>query len=244
MARIRTDNVFGTITNDPLTAAGTTLNSAGLANLDVVASPDEALITLDPNRANGAPEIVVVTAHTASATSATITRGAFGTAARQHVAGTEWVHGPIGGNSTTLVDDAADQGDFPPMGEWEDYTPSNTNVTVGNGTETARFTRIGRTITYVYTLEWGSTTSYGGTIQVGLPVPSAVTGGGCMGSARMLDAGTRHWLGSTVVDETNGQQVFVIQQNSSGSGLVSGSNPFTWAEGDFLSVTGSYEAAA
>ncbi|HKY76004.1 MAG TPA: hypothetical protein VJS45_07685 [Acidimicrobiia bacterium] len=91
--RIRTDNVFGTTTDNPLTAAATTMNSAGLANLAAVSSA-HAVIVLDPLRAAGAPEIVVVTAHTGSATSATITRGAYGTSAREHAAGTLWVHAP------------------------------------------------------------------------------------------------------------------------------------------------------
>lgn len=89
--RIRTDNVLGTVTDDPLTNVATTLNSAGLANLAAVSSA-HAIIVLDPLRSAGAPEIVVVTAHTGSATSATVTRGQYGTAARQHASGVLWVH--------------------------------------------------------------------------------------------------------------------------------------------------------
>lgn len=92
MARLRSNNVFGTSTNVPLTAAGTTLTSDGLANLAVVASPDVAVLTLDPNRVNGAPEIVYVTAHASAAGSATILRGQEGTVAREHPSGTFWVH--------------------------------------------------------------------------------------------------------------------------------------------------------
>lgn len=92
-ARIRANNVFGATTNNPLAIGGTTLNSAGLANLPAV-SGDHAVIVLDPLRTAGAPEIVIVTAHTGAATSATITRGAYGTAARSHASGTLWVHAP------------------------------------------------------------------------------------------------------------------------------------------------------
>lgn len=91
--RIRTDNVFGTTTDNPLTNGATTINSAGLANLAAVSSA-HAILVLDPLRSAGAPEMVVVTAHTSSATSATITRGAYGTAARQHASGTLWLHAP------------------------------------------------------------------------------------------------------------------------------------------------------
>lgn len=92
-SRIRTDNVFGTLTDNPLTNGATTMNSAGLANLAAV-SGNHAVIVLDPLRSAGAPEIVIVTAHTGSATSATITRGAYGTSSRQHAQGTLWVHAP------------------------------------------------------------------------------------------------------------------------------------------------------
>lgn len=92
MTRVRTDNVFGTITDNPLTSGATTVNSAGLANLAAVASPDYAVITLDPNGVDGAPEIIYVTAHTGSATSVTVLRAQEGTAAREHDAGTFWVH--------------------------------------------------------------------------------------------------------------------------------------------------------
>lgn len=91
--RIRTNNVFGTVSDNPLTNVATTLNSNGLANLDAVSSA-HAVLVLDPLRTAGAPEIVIVTAHTGSATSAPITRGAYGTSARQHAQGTLWVHAP------------------------------------------------------------------------------------------------------------------------------------------------------
>ena len=89
--RIRDNGVFGTTTDNPLTLGATTINSANLALLGVVLS-NHALITLDPLRANGAPEIVMVTVHTTASTVATIQRGMFGTVARAHPSGTLWVH--------------------------------------------------------------------------------------------------------------------------------------------------------
>lgn len=89
--RIRNNGITGTTTNDPLTNGAATLESANLAKLGVV-SGDHAIITLDPLREVGEPEIVMVTAHTASSTSATIQRGMYGTTARQHPVNTLWVH--------------------------------------------------------------------------------------------------------------------------------------------------------
>lgn len=92
--RIRDNNVFGTTTDNPLTAGSTSFNSVGLANLSVITS-NHATITLDPLRQYGNPEIVIVTVHTAASTIATITRGAYGTTAREHPQGTLWVHAPL-----------------------------------------------------------------------------------------------------------------------------------------------------
>lgn len=92
--RIRSNNQFGLTTDNPLTAGATTFNSARLSLFPVV-SAAHAVVTLDPRALNGEPEIVIITAHTAAATVATITRGAYGTVARSHPSGTEWVHAPL-----------------------------------------------------------------------------------------------------------------------------------------------------
>lgn len=94
--RVRSNNVFGTITNNPLTASATTINSAGLVNLATIGGTQNATIALDPLRVNGAPEIVIVTAHGTLASSATIIRGAYGTTARPHPLGTTWTNSPLG----------------------------------------------------------------------------------------------------------------------------------------------------
>lgn len=90
--RMRFASQWGTITNNPLLIGGLTMNSAELASLPAVTSSQYAAIVLDPLSTN--PEIVWVTAHTASATSATIVRGREGTSARQHNVGTRWSHAP------------------------------------------------------------------------------------------------------------------------------------------------------
>ena len=92
--RIRSNSEFGLTTDNPLTAGATTFNSARLSLMPVV-SAAHAVVTLDPRAVNGEPEIVIITAHTAAATVATISRGAYDTIARSHPVGTEWIHAPI-----------------------------------------------------------------------------------------------------------------------------------------------------
>lgn len=93
--RLRQNFLSGTVTDNPLTSGATTVNSANLASLVAVDSASHAVIVLDPDGVAGAPEVVYVTAHSTSATSATIVRGREGSSARQHASGTPWVHGSV-----------------------------------------------------------------------------------------------------------------------------------------------------
>lgn len=93
--RHRFNGIFGSITDNPLTSGAGSFNSAGLTDMGVISVPDHVIITLDPLKQYGAPEIVIVTSHTTAATVASVTRGAYGTTARAHPQGTLWVHAPL-----------------------------------------------------------------------------------------------------------------------------------------------------
>jgi hypothetical protein len=92
MAALFANFQSGTTTTAPLLIAGTTLDSAGFANLPTIAAPDYMWLTLDPTGVAGLPEIVQVTAHAGAATTLTIVRAQQATAARQHLAATIWRH--------------------------------------------------------------------------------------------------------------------------------------------------------
>lgn len=94
MARLRFNFIGGMITDNPLTSGATAMNSDAFAALPTIASPDYAAITIDPDGTEGAPEIAWITAHTAAATSATVSRGQEGTTALQHSQDVYWAHGP------------------------------------------------------------------------------------------------------------------------------------------------------
>lgn len=130
-SRVRGNNVFGLVSDSPLAGSNPTMNSAGLANLPVVAGgAQHAIITLDPLRIGGAPEIVVVTAHTSLATVATITRGAFGTTTRAHQQGTLWTHTPMNEDYISVLTSTTRPLD-PYEGEF--IFESDTNKLVGYG---------------------------------------------------------------------------------------------------------------
>lgn len=266
--RIRDNNCQGTVTDAPLTAGATTLNSAGLANLSAVSS-NHAVIVLDPLRAAGAPEIVIVTAHTGAATSATITRGAYGTSARQHAAGTLWVHAAVDADLVEVL--TADPSDFYegqlwyrsdtdifmahngsaavealPIGAWQSWTPTWSGLTLGNATVVAKYTRIGRTIHFRLSYVHGSSSTMGNhTFTLPVAAHADYAGQHPMGIVDISDAGTANyggtlwWVSSTTVRP--------VSDNGAANGqraLITSSAPFTWVATDAYRCSGTYEAAS
>lgn len=96
--RVRANGIGGKCEDNPLTAAATTLTSAGLAAVPVIGTTQHLAVVLDPDGIDGAPEIAWITAHTAAATTATILRAQEGTTARQHLRDTDWIHGATAGD--------------------------------------------------------------------------------------------------------------------------------------------------
>jgi hypothetical protein len=70
------------------------MNSAGLAAMLAISGSNYMAVTLDPQSQFGAPEIVHVTNHGSSATTAVVVRGQEGTAIRAHDSGEFWVAAP------------------------------------------------------------------------------------------------------------------------------------------------------
>lgn len=92
--RSRTNLAAGALSAS-LAIGGTTMSSAGLADLGVIDTTNHAAITLFVADSNGritSKEIVYVTAHTAAATTATIVRAQEGTTAAAWSAGATWAH--------------------------------------------------------------------------------------------------------------------------------------------------------
>lgn len=93
MAEMWQNFASGVLSADP-GVAGTTLASGNMAFLPLIVAPATLRLALDPEGLTGTPEIVVVTAHAASATTCTVVRGqetAYGAGpARAHVVGTTW----------------------------------------------------------------------------------------------------------------------------------------------------------
>lgn len=270
--RIRTNNVFGTVTDNPLLVGATTMNSAGLTNLDAVSSA-HALIILDPLRSAGAPEMVIVTAHTAAATSATITRGAYGTTARQHASGVLWVHAasiedaiqiltsstrpsdPYRGqlifetdtNSFVARDTSDAWQTAVPLGAWVSYTPTLTQSGAVTKTVTyAKYNRVGRMINLNVLLACTGAGTANNAVAVGLPVAAATSTGTVMGAGVIFDQSANANYGGVayIASSTTIQMV----PSSANVAVVQGQTGASFAAAlanlDTVTFSGAYEAAS
>lgn len=128
---------------------------------------------------------------------------------------------------------------------WTTFTPtwtgSGSNPAIGNGTFTARYQRVGKTITFLIATSLGSTTTIGtGTYSWTLPVTALLGAHVAIGDANFFDtsagsdlAGWTAMLGSTTT---------VTTRSSTGTAIGS-ATPVVPAAGDVIYVGGTYEAA-
>lgn len=271
--RIRANNVYGIISDNPLAPASPTFNSVSLPLLPVVAAA-HAIIVFDPKRVFGDPEIVVVTVHTAASTVATILRGQYGTSQREHPQGTAWAHVPVDEDWTEILTSSSRPIDpywgqmifetdtdsyvsrsvsdawqtAVALGAWTPYTPTwLQGVTVISKTvNRAVWTRSGRWITVAFKM----TATGVGTLQnfllVGLPVPAAFASDIAIGAGYFVDV--------SAVDAFFGVQA-LLHDTSTIKFLGTTSPEPTYfggvgtdfsaaiAAGDIITATVTYEAA-
>jgi hypothetical protein len=147
----------------------------------------------------------------------------------------------------TRARDLADWGDQAVNAEsaWTTYTPTFTNLTVGNSTVAARYKQIGKIVFVSMKFTRGSTGSIGTTPTMSLPVTNA-TNGIFNGTTYYEDTGTQGFLGYLLIG-TNPSEVYFGCQNVSGTyqttAYISATVPFTWTTNDNINIQFYYEAA-
>lgn len=126
------------------------------------------------------------------------------------------------------------------------YTPSWTaatsNPSLGNGTLTGRYARIGKHIVLRIGLAAGSTTTFGtGAWRFSLPVtPEDLS---YLGSAWAIDSSVPASYGIFVRAPESGQTYLTLMTTANPAALVDASTPFAWANTDILRISVTYEAA-
>lgn len=126
---------------------------------------------------------------------------------------------------------------------WTSFTPSRTAITVGNGTEVARYWSSGKLVNVFYQLTFGTTTAITGTPGITTPT-TAAQGSFYAGISLFQDTGNAGYAGSTLIA---GGIAYGQAFNSAGTYLsasnVSSTVPFTWGNTDVFNLQFTYEEA-
>lgn len=113
---------------------------------------------------------------------------------------------------------------------------SSPQPALGNGTLTMKYTKIGRLVIVKMTLQTGSITTYGTSAwQFTLPF-TAADATNCVGAANISAAPNTYTGIAGLISTTQAGFVFASNQ------YVSSTNPLTWASGQQLNATFSYES--
>jgi hypothetical protein len=143
------------------------------------------------------------------------------------------------------------------FGAWSSWTPGwlaegGAAPTLGNGTLTGRYLKVGRTVDWAFQLNWGSTTVAGGggggeNWMFVLPAVPAAAFTFRTASFDAFDTSgpSLHYSARGVYANTSGGVVkTIVSDRGDLSGIWDSTLPFTYAAGDILYGSGRYEAAA
>ena len=146
-------------------------------------------------------------------------------------------------DSVLIKDGEVDGVDVSALGTWQDWTPTLTNATQGNGTITARYVQIGKLVVGMFTFTLGSTSAISGDVNITLPVTGATTGVN-LASLSFIENGVKDVKGFPVLSTT---LAYLRAQKASTTyvenATLSSSVPFTWGTNDKIILGFSYEAA-
>lgn len=153
----------------------------------------------------------------------------------------------VGANNTFLRANSSAATGLEYAGAYTSFTPTWSNLTVGNATNTGRYLRIGNHVHVEQTLIFGSTTTVSGAIYVDFPITGANTSNNesIAGTATLLDAGTLIYTANCVQNNgtllrieciaTNGTYAYQVGTNAT--------TPFTWTTNDRIILNYIYEVA-
>jgi hypothetical protein len=134
------------------------------------------------------------------------------------------------------------------IGTWTTWTPTWTNLSVGNGTVTARYAQINKVVHLRLSLTFGSTTSVSGNVTFTLPVTASSTATiATHGVAQFNDASVPTAVAGVVRVASTTTAQFVVMDGASAwltFFTLTASRPFaSWATDDVMMATLTYEAA-
>lgn len=121
---------------------------------------------------------------------------------------------------------------------WVAYTPTLTNMALGNGTIVARYKQIGKTVHAMVTLTLGTTSTVGTDATISFPVTPKGSAN-LHGVGRFLDIS-----GNVAFAGWWREPAGVLGCNTGGGnfGNLTAATPFVWANTDVIVVSVTYEA--
>jgi hypothetical protein len=118
--------------------------------------------------------------------------------------------------------------------KWNSYTPTWTNLTVGNGTQSAIYRYIDGGIWVKGVLTFGTTTSISGTVTQTIPnSETSKSTGFNVGACGILDSGTQNYAGMTHVTASS-TSISFFHGETGNTGAVNATTPMTWTTSDQL----------
>jgi len=135
------------------------------------------------------------------------------------------------------------------LGASQIWTPTLTNLTIGNGLVVAFFSQVGKVVFLQAQITLGSTSSMSTGPRLSLPVEGKTTtwqdDDMGIGSVIMLEKTVRRWMGTVQLRNTT--TIEIVNHEVQGDVIaleqVSSATPFTWAADDALGFTAHYLAA-
>lgn len=132
------------------------------------------------------------------------------------------------------------------LGAWTSFTPTWTNVTVGNASQASAYFKAGKFVAVRYRFVFGSTSAFTGAPLVSLPVGANTNsyGGGQIATYRDVSASADY---NGIIRLAGTSSAWPLLLNVTGANdsraNISSTTPFTWASGDILDGFLCYEAA-
>ena len=135
-------------------------------------------------------------------------------------------------------------------GAWVAYTPTwtatTTNPTIGNGTLSGYYTKIGKTVHFRIIIVFGTTTNAGSGIYFfGIPVNARAVYGAFypVGTVMTTDDLIEQTSGAATIWNSTTVACFVNVAGVKKTEYVQHAYPYTWATNDKILIIGTYEAA-
>ncbi len=155
----------------------------------------------------------------------------------------------VGANDLLLTAASGETTGLKYTGSWTSFTPTWTNLTVGNATTTAKYCQIGKILFFEVKLVFGSTTSITGRVSLDFPIAPVNNTAAQVGSVVVSfdDATDGPYPGMKFNQSSNTTKFELLPIKADGTyskyGLLSSTVPFTWTTSDEINLSGFYEVA-